>query len=250
MSFFLAIRWIFAVRLSLLMSDLIKKMLNTRAVYRMCDLFSTKKKHKGGILIEFTFCIPLCIILLFFVNDHYRFYELKNKIKNSAYLAASMIQNLGNTRTDKQLTTSDIGRISLASCLNLFHTNAMFNPWPLGIYYVVDYRYVKRVDANSYQYQHSWASFAVGTTPKDMNNGVDSIYTKDAGQIQRTNLDLICYNNGEERLEIQVCYRYKKNFDKSKLGFLFMTPKAINSNLLEYKFVITPKPGLFPMVNK
>ena len=50
--------------------------------------------HKGGILIEFTFSIPICIFLLFFVADHYRFYELKSKVKTSTYLVSSMIQQL------------------------------------------------------------------------------------------------------------------------------------------------------------
>ena len=234
------------------MSDLMKKMMDeAKAVYRTCVFLSMKNKHKGGILIEFTFCIPLCIILLFFVNDHYRFYELKNKIKNSAYLAASMIQNLGNTRTDKQLTTSDLGRISLASSLNLFHTNAMFNPWPLGIYYVTDCKYVKKVNANSYQYQHSYGSFSSGISPQKMNKKAMSIATRNEGEILAMHPDLICYNNGEERLLITISYRYG-NFDKSKLGFLLMVPKnsSYGSNLLQYKFVITPKPGLFPVVDK
>ncbi|MBQ7674714.1 MAG: hypothetical protein IJT36_09465, partial [Alphaproteobacteria bacterium] len=72
------------------------------------------------------------ISLLFFLCDHYRFYELKNKLKSSAYLAASMVQHISNTRTDKQLTVNDLARISYASCLNLFHTNTMFNPWPFS----------------------------------------------------------------------------------------------------------------------
>ena len=95
--------------------------------------------HHGGILIEFAFSIPIIILLLLFVNDHYRFYELRNKIKSSAYLAASMLQQLGNTRTDKQLTSSNLSRISYVSCLNFFHTNTMFKPWSLGIYYVVSF---------------------------------------------------------------------------------------------------------------
>ena len=235
------------------MSDLMKKMMDeAKAFYRTCVFLSMKNKHKGGILIEFTFCIPLCIILLFFVNDHYRFYVLKNKIKNSAYLAASMIQNLGNTRTDKQLTTSDLARISFASCLNLFHTNTMFRPWPLGIYYGINYRYVKRLEANSYQYQHSWGSTSGGNKPTNIQKGADStMSTKTASQVQGIHPDLICYKDGEERLVVEVVYR-RTSFDKSKLGFLLMVPKnsSDGSNLLQYKFVITPKPGLFPVVNK
>ena len=83
--------------------------------------------HHGGILIEFAFSIPIMIILLLFVHDHYRFYELKSKLKSSAYLVASMIQQLSNTRSDKQLTSTDLAHIVYASCLNLFHSNSVFS---------------------------------------------------------------------------------------------------------------------------
>ena len=58
--------------------------------------------YKGGILIEFAFSVPILVGLLFFLCDHYRFYELKNKVKSSAYLAASMVQQITNNRTNKQ----------------------------------------------------------------------------------------------------------------------------------------------------
>ena len=238
--------------LSRLKLALMKKMMgDLKAVYQMRDFLSMRKKHKGGILIEFTFCIPLCIILLFFVNDHYRFYELKNKIKNSAYLAASMIQNLGNTRTDKQLTISDLARITFASGLNLFHTNTMFNPWPFGIYYYINYRYVKRLEVNSYQYLLFWVSSIGGTGPGNINKGINTSSTKTANQVRNMHPDLICHKDGDERLVVEVCYR-RKSFDKSKLGFLLMVPQnsGTGSNLLQYQFVITPKPGLFPVVYK
>ncbi|MBQ7674315.1 MAG: hypothetical protein IJT36_07375 [Alphaproteobacteria bacterium] len=51
------------------------------------------------------------ISLLFFLNDHYRMYELKNKIKSSAYLIASIIQQVKNTSNEKTLTKDDLKRI-------------------------------------------------------------------------------------------------------------------------------------------
>ena len=82
---------------------------------------------------------------------------MQNKLKSSAYLAASMLQQIGNTKTDKQLTKKDFANIAYASCLNFFHANSMFSPWPFGLYYSVSYEWVKRVNSKSYQFQHNYA---------------------------------------------------------------------------------------------
>ncbi|MBR1733886.1 MAG: hypothetical protein IJ730_00300, partial [Alphaproteobacteria bacterium] len=47
--------------------------------------FVLNRKSFGGILIEFAISLPLLLVLLFFVNDHYRLHELKNKCRGSAY---------------------------------------------------------------------------------------------------------------------------------------------------------------------
>ncbi|MBQ7672934.1 MAG: hypothetical protein IJT36_00135 [Alphaproteobacteria bacterium] len=190
------------------------------------------------------------ISLLFFVCDHYRYYELKNKVKSSAYLAASIVQQISNTRTDKQLTQNDLARISYASCLNFFHTNSMFSPWPFGVYFAIDYEYVKRINSNSYQHQHCYGTTPMTGTPVlgGMNKHCDSIQTKTLTQIADIHPDLICNKDGEERLLISCSYRKKGHFKKSLLGFFILEP--VGSRLFAYKIVITPKPGLFPGRNE
>ena len=217
-----------------------------------------KNSFKGGILIEFTFSIPVCIALLFLVNDHYRFYELRSKVRTSTYLAASMIQHVTNNRADKQLTKADLQRISYASCLNLFHTNSMFKPWPLGIYYGMFTHYVKRVNSNSYQYQQGCATMSAGTAP---NNGSMLYYyngalsTKSLAQIQAMNPNLVCDKDGDERVLIACHYRKASSFTKNKLGFFILEPKmrvstdGMTNNLFIYELTIVPKPGLFPVKN-
>ena len=219
-----------------------------------------RKTCKGGILIEFTFAIPVCISLLFFVNDHYRFYELKNKIRNSAYLIASMVQHVTNTRTDKQLTLSDLARISYASSLNLFHTNAMFSPYPLGIYFLARYYYFKKNDNGNYQHQLCYVTTGRGrqiTVLFDgMNKGIESS-TKTPSAIEAIHPDLICDKVGEERLLIRCWYNAvggRSETFKSQLGFHILKPSiGVGGNFLGkkesfiYELVITPKPGLFPV---
>ena len=207
-----------------------------------------RSTYHGGILIEFAFSIPILISLLFFVNDHFRFYELKNKIKTSAYLAASMLQQLKNTKANKQLTKQDLAKITYASCLNLFHTNSMFYPWSLGILYRVNFYHVKREAQNNYNY--FFCSIDTGNGGINFGNGmyispfVYRNYTQT--QVEAIHADLICNKNGDERLLIECCY-VQVGFFKSKLGFFIIEPKE-NKNLnilMKYKLVIVPKPRLF-----
>lgn len=174
----------------------------------------------------------------------------------SAYLAASMVQQLGNTRTNKQLSIGDMGRISFASCLNLFHTNTMFKPCPFGIRPSMRFYYVKKISNDEYQYQFCYANTEV--TPNTsgalkMSTSCDSIQTIKQAKVEAIHSDLVCYNVGEERLLI-VYFYWPYNFDKSKLGFYMLKPKSaykvLDDNIVGnfvYNLVITPKPGLFPI---
>lgn len=172
---------------------------------------------------------------------------MKSKIKSSAYLAASMIQQVKNTEGNKQLKLDDITRISFASCLNFFHTNSMFSPWPHGIFYSLDLHWVKRLGSDNYTHQQCWATTENGNSPSTMFKG-HGTWPKTAAQLAQMHPDLVCSKDGDERLLIFCRYR-SMNFTKSKLGFFLIEPKTTYSwnSLLVYKLVITPKPGLFPV---
>ncbi|MBQ7673072.1 MAG: hypothetical protein IJT36_00865 [Alphaproteobacteria bacterium] len=165
-----------------------------------------------------------------------------------------MVQQLTNTRTNKQLTGSDLGRISYASCLNLFHNNTMFRPWPLGIYYIIVYQYVKRISSDNYTYQYVWTSTGNTSEVKTelldgMNIDSQATLTKTESQVRQLNSDLVCQKDGDERLWIQVYYATSTltNFTKSKLELFVLEPKfGTNGNFI-YNLIITPKPGLFPV---
>ncbi len=210
----------------------------------------------GGILIEFAFSIPILISLLFFVCDHYRFYELKNKLKSSAYLAASMVQQLTNTRIDKQLTVNDLRRITYACCLNLFHTNAMFDPYPLGIYFSIGFNYVKKLNNGNYLFQNCWST-TYGTSPNTMDKYFAETREISKDEVRSISPDLICDTIGEERLQIAASYKSAYATVKNKLGLFILEPKhkggwasGQHAYLFEYSPVITPKPGLFPVKNE
>lgn len=163
-----------------------------------------------------------------------------------------MVQQVGNTRANKQLVWQDIARIVYASCLNFFHTDTMFPPWPFGIYYNVDMFWVRRIDESKYEYQWCYKSFSKNSTEVLRNAWCKAVTTKTSAEIEALHPDLICDTNGNERLLIECCYRKKSHYDKKKLGFFILDPQTIKSgdgesnNLFLYRLVITPKPGLFP----
>ena len=162
-----------------------------------------------------------------------------------------MVQQLTNNRSDKRLTTKDLARITFASCLNLFHTNTMFNPWPFGIFFAIDYDWLKKLDGNNYQWNETWATTQQGTSPDTMYTGtsntkvtLDRLITVYPA-LKSVQSELVCYNEGEEKLIIS-CYFRPKNFNKSKIG-LFLINLVFGNKDFGYHLVITPKPGLFPI---
>lgn len=194
---------------------------------------------------------------MLFVCDHYRFYELKDKIKSSAYLAASIIQQVNNTKTDKQLTIKDLARITYASYLNFFHTNTMFNPWPFGIYFSMDYHFVKRINKDSYQYQLRYDTSGTGNSPNNTNMAIENMRTISLSLVKKLHPDLVCDKDGDEKLLLECCYKIMTNFSKTKLGFKILEPISTPPRhgpdsywgggvLFLYDLVIMPKPGLFP----
>ncbi|MBQ7674518.1 MAG: hypothetical protein IJT36_08455 [Alphaproteobacteria bacterium] len=167
-----------------------------------------------------------------------------------------MVQHISNNRTNKQITYGDIARITYASCLNFFNNNNMFDPHPLGIYYVIDYHWIKRTNNDEYQHQNVWAGSvkagSAATTPKGMYYGGGSIITRNTSYIQKLHPSLVCDKNGDERVLIKCCYRKTANFDKKRLGFFLLQPREEtfitgSKHLFVYYIVITPKPGLFPV---
>ena len=163
-----------------------------------------------------------------------------------------MVQQVTNTRTDKQLTEKDLARIAYASCLNLFHTNSMFDPWPLGIEFCIDFDWIKKTDKDKYEMRRTWGSTGIGNSPNNMSNDTRAKEEKTLDQLIKAHPEYkplqsesFCYKVGDERLVIS-CYYRPKNFNKSKLGLFLMNP-SFGSYDFGYHLIITPKPGLFPV---
>lgn len=128
----------------------------------------------------------------------------------------------------------------------------MFSPHPFGIYYVTHFYYVKRVDSNTYQFQNNYGTSYSATSPSKMGNAGDT-ETKALAQIEEIDKGLICDRNGEERVLIECYLRKQQTFNKQKLGLFVLDPPTkrtidgMSNNFFVYRFVIIPKPGLFPV---
>ena len=149
-------------------------------------------------------------------------------------------------------------KIVFAGSLNLFHTNSMFYPYPLGITPYAYFQYVKRVESNKYNYQAFWINANNNSSsPATLDGGgyADESTTKTLSQIIDIHPDLECHKDGNERLLINYWFGAMcGNESSSKLGLLIMKPKwgsrgysLDNKGSFSYVLIITPKPGLFPL---
>lgn len=207
-----------------------------------------RSKRRGGVLIEFALSIPIFILVLFLVSDHYRFHELRNKLKNSTYLIASMLQNITNTRRDKHIQIKDLKQIAFSSCLNFFHTDSMFNPWPFGLSWYVKMIYVKKT-GNS-EYKAFQFEIDTGETNYKTIDEISCVCSELTNLTDPTTIDkeMVFYNVNDEKLFINVAFKSKDTsrevgiFNKSRLGLYML---SIQNDTFTHNFVYTPKPGLF-----
>ena len=67
--------------------------------------FSLRAVERGSILIEFAICMPILIILLFYINDLVRIKRYYSQTEFVALQMANILQNIAKTR---KITRNDI----------------------------------------------------------------------------------------------------------------------------------------------
>ncbi len=75
-------------------------------------LFRQKFFSKGAILIEFAFCLPVLIVLVYYIYDLNRYKRYYSQTEFVGQQVASMIQNISQSREDKTITKNDLQHIS------------------------------------------------------------------------------------------------------------------------------------------
>ncbi len=75
---------------------------------------------RGSILIEFAVCMPILIILLFYINDLVRIKRYYSQTEFMAQQFANIIQNISQNRPNKAIKLNDMRYASALSWLSLY----------------------------------------------------------------------------------------------------------------------------------
>ncbi len=78
------------------------------------------KNCAGTVLIEFAVCMPILIILLFYINDLVRIKRYYSQTEFVAQQMANILQNISQSRTDKRITANDLRYAASLAYLSAF----------------------------------------------------------------------------------------------------------------------------------
>ncbi len=81
---------------------------------RALSVIMNKSDQNGVVLVEFAFCCPVLIILLFFVLDIPLAYRVVTKMQKMSELTSCMIRNVPN-KNNTLITIQDLKNISMAA---------------------------------------------------------------------------------------------------------------------------------------
>ena len=218
---------------------------------------------RGAILIEFAICMPILIILLFYINDLVKIKRYYSQTEFVGQQIANMIQNISQKRTDKRITKTDLQYALASSYLTIYpatgafssNDGKLFGNMPMVyIFYVkgeangtASCIWCRRLHTNTRPnpsatyYENYWNSSESvvnknGTTPAD-------IYST------------LKVNSGDYKIIIETMI-WGAGFYKG-LGNISLTRKqSLKTYMIEPRFtgnysclhsvvIFTPKPGLF-----
>ncbi len=145
---------------------------------------SEEKLSKGAVLIEFAVCMPILIILLFYINDLVKIKRYYSQTEFVGQQMANILQNISRNRSSKAITLDDLKRActlawlsepltgNLEACTNIYYIQAggqnscEYEIWYCGIFQSSDvYLKVRKADfCKSFQALSERASFLFGQT--------------------------------------------------------------------------------------
>ena len=136
-----------------------------------------KNKKTGAILIEFAFAIPVLVAILYFILDGpgLRLYQLK--LKNTAYFAVNLIQNLTDQREDKFINVDDLKRVTLSAFGNIYRSNTMLKnkseKYPFGHHgHIYLWCIFGNEDGKTASVKWVWESGSPGKTPAEFSSSI------------------------------------------------------------------------------
>ncbi len=226
------------------------------------------KPNRGAILIEFAVCMPVLIILLYYINDLSKLKRYYDQTEFVGQQMVNMIQNISQKRENKKLNKNDFKDITELAWLTMFPGNTRYSSKSLlGYSPSIALYYVKGLDnGNASCVWRVWSSYENSSNHNsnlhwDVGTGGYSHLTVQC----RTNSSpssihpMLKINPGETKVILEVTFIANPNWknaleessDNQKLKFYLLNPRVAAGNgnsfhtLLTSVVIFTPKSGLF-----
>lgn len=233
---------------------------NLKNLYKNAERFLTPRREeessKGAILIEFAVCMPVLIILLFYINDLVRIKRYYSQTEFIAQQIANMLQNVSQKRATEattsterkrqlRITTNDTWRIARLAFLTVYPGLTQLSPFSLNHYPAVFIYYVKNNKDGTASCK--WRNFYWG----DYNNysGCSTSAPNQSSITYKSNVipseihPNLKFNSEDAKIIVEVFLSYRG--DNKTFGLRFVTPRAKVQSCFHSVVIFTPKPGLF-----
>ena len=244
---------------------------------RLCKISNTVKQfgkqlkilptfNRGSILIEFAVCMPVLIILLYYINDLSKLKRYYDQTEFVAQQMVNMIQNISQDRENKVVTKRDLGRIENLAWLSVFPGNTMFckgsnTIYELGYAWNTIIYYVQANDDGTASCR--WRAFNKGEYSYYVPN---IYYTDNKGSPVRYKTNVAPNEiyptlkmDGRDKMIIVTTLYRTSNYttpartslsNKQSFGFYMLNPSHLNETSSTWYFfysvvIFTPQKGLF-----
>jgi len=210
---------------------------------------------RGAILIEFAVCMPILIILLFYINDLMRIKRYYAQTEFVAQQMANIIQNISQKRSNKRIYLNDIRYAASLAFLSMFPGNTRWTtdnsacPYAPGLHMA----YVASESDNkaSVKWLKNYTNYN-GTTPSTYGYLTGGPYSsiKSGTDVTPSSIyPTLKINKGESKILIDInLYSEPYWHDHKKVfGLYLVKPKTsfAPARLFDSVVIFTPKDGLF-----
>lgn len=111
----------------------LSRFLNFVKIY-LKKLVVFRASNRGAILIEFAVCMPVLIILLYYVNDLSKLKRYYDQTEFVAQQMVNILQNISQNRTDKKINKNDIKYAASLAHLTIYPGKTMYADGKRGKY--------------------------------------------------------------------------------------------------------------------
>ena len=218
---------------------------------------------RGVVLIEFAVCMPVLIILLFYINDLVRIKRYYSQTEFVGQQIANMLQNISQKRASSATTDierkkllrinlNDVYRINRIACLSIYPgLTQQTSPFPLGHWPYVLIYYVKNNKDGTASLM--WRSAFYGNTGQTLCVAGGDAWSSIRWKTKVTPSEIyqnLKFGSEDAKIIVEVCLRKNLSDEKQSFGLHFIKPKRSSYDGNQYPYfhnitIFTPKPGLF-----